>query len=149
MRARVWNRNDWPHTEKFKEEMITIPPGGFVEMDYEDAIQFKGQFTVLRTDGEKNPLPQFRKIIKVEKILDGSEGKPVPLICHATGKVAESAEELAKMNAEHVGILDPDSAKELEEQAKLRAENEELKARLAALEAGADKRGPGRPRKQA
>lgn len=148
-RAEVWNDNVYPHTETFKEKAYVIPPKSFIEMDYEDAIEFKSQFTPIKTDGEKNILPESYKMIRVVPIT-----KPevqVPLVCHATGKVAANAAELAAMNAEHVGQLEADSAKYLEDQAKLKSENEELKARLAALEAAAGeaKRGPGRPRKEA
>ena len=141
--AQVWNDNVHPHTEVFKEKTITIPPKSYISMDYDEAIEFKCQFTPIRHDGEKNPRPESFKMIRVVAVT-----KPevqLPLVCHATGKVAGNVEELAAMNAEHIGSLEAESAKQLEEQAKLKAENEELKARLAALEA---KRGPGRPPKE-
>lgn len=140
MRARVWNDNVHPHLELFKEQKIVIPPLGFIEMDYEDAMEFKSQFTVPVTDGEKNPIAKHFKMIRVEA--GGATTAVLPLICHATGKIASSPEELAKMNAEHVGMLDTESAKELEEAARLKAENAELRAKLEAATA---KRAPGRP----
>lgn len=146
-RAQVWNDNTYPHKESFRGSDISIPPKGFVEMDYDDAVEFKCQFTPIKTDGEKNPLPESFKMIRVVRL---DAAKPVmPLVCHATGKVASSPEELAQWNAEHVGQLAEEAKKELEEQAQLRAENEALKAQLAALTAGEPKRGPGRPRKEA
>lgn len=147
MRARVWNDNVHPHIEMFKEKRIEIAAGGFIEMDYEEAIEFKSSFTVPVTDGEKNPIPMHFKKIRVET--GGAPATVLPLICHATGKIASSPEELAKMNAEHVGMLDTESAAELEAAARLKAENDELKAKIAALEAAAAKPGPGRPRKTA
>ncbi len=156
MRAQVWNDNTYPHEELFKEKLIKIAPKSFVEFDaLEDANEFKGQFTSLRTDGEKNPLPQFFKMIRIVPI-DGNEpSAAAPLICHATGKVAANEAELAKMNLEHADKLDPESKKQIESMAKLEEENAALKARLAALEAPqaeapageTDEGRRGRPRK--
>lgn len=42
--VKVWNKNTFPHEEKFKGTEILIPAGGFVKMDYDEAILFKGQF---------------------------------------------------------------------------------------------------------
>lgn len=148
-RAQVWNDNVHPHTERFKDREISIPAKSFIEMDYDDAIEFKCQFTPIKTDGEKNPLPEGFKMIRVVPM--AAVQAPAPLVCHATGKVASSPEELAKMEAEHLGQLDEGSKKELEASAALRRENEELKRKLADLTAAkaSDKRGPGRPRKEA
>ena len=139
--AKVWNDNldprapngiGWPHKERFKEKLIEIPAGEAIEMDYEDAIEFKSQFTPILHDGEKNVLPSSYKKIRVERLADPAT--VVPLVCHMTGKIAASPEELAKMNAEHIGQLDAESKKQLETAAALKAENDALKARLAALE---------------
>ncbi len=131
--AQVWNDNVHPHSEVFKEKTITIAPKSFVEMDYDDAMEFKSKFTPIKTDGEKNPLPTGFKMIRVVPLETPTVA--AQLICHATGKVASSPEELAQMNAEHIGQLDADSKKQIEQQAELRAENDALKARLSAIEA--------------
>ncbi len=153
MRAQVWNDNTYPHKEVFKEKVIEIAPKSFVEFDaVEDAVEFRGQITPLRTDGEKNPLPQFYKMIRVVPI-DGSQTTSAPnLICHATGRVAANEAELAKMNLEHFDKLDGESKKQIETLAKLEEENAALKAKLAALEApesggDTDEGRRGRPRK--
>ncbi len=143
MRAKVWNDNVHPHVEMFKEQRISIPARGFVEMDYEEAMEFKSQFTVPVTDGEKNPIEKHFKKIRVEAA--GATSSAQPLICHATGKIASSPEELAKMNAEHADKLDADSAKELEDLVRLKAENAELQAKLAAM---TEKRPPDRPNRK-
>lgn len=158
MRAQVWNDNDYPHSEMFKEQRITIAPHSFIEMDaVEDAHEFKCQMTPLRTDGEKNPLPQYFKKIRVVPIPGGAQA-PQPLICHATGKMAANQAELDKMNAEYIGLLEEASKEQIAEAEALKEEVAILKARLATLEAlgpdvaGVDpdefKRGPGRPKKQ-
>jgi hypothetical protein len=144
--ARVWNDNVYPHTEKFKEQEITIPPKSFIEMDYHEAKEFRSQFTAIKTDGERNPLPQSFKMIRVEK-LGTDEAVNLPLVCHATGKLAASEAELAKMNAEHIGNLEEKSKETLETTARLQKEIDDLKAALAERVA-AEKRGPGRPKKE-
>jgi hypothetical protein len=147
-KARVWNDNDYPHTEKFKGETISIAAHAYIEMDYDDAKQFEGQYTPIITDGEKNPLPQFKKKIRIENLADGSQSTPAPLVCHATGQKAESADELRKLNAMHVDMLSDEDREKAEEAEALRQENEALKAQLAALQSQ-EKRKPGRPRKEA
>lgn len=146
MRARVWNDNAYPHQENFKGKVISIASKEFVEMDYDDAKELEGQFTPIRTDGEKNPLPQYFKMIRVEPI-NGSE-KPLPerFVCHATGKVAGSADELKKMLAENEHLLESESKKYLDDKKALEDEVEALRAELAAAK---EKRGPGRPKKEA
>lgn len=141
--ARVYNDNVHPHTEVFKEKTISIAAKSFIEMDYDDAIEFKSAFTPIKTDGEKNPLPTSFKMIRVVPV-DRVE-TPLPLVCHATGKLAKDAAELATMNAQHIDALEAESRKIVDESAALKAENEALRAQLAAQ---AEKRGPGRPRKE-
>ncbi|MES3012629.1 MAG: hypothetical protein V4750_02730 [Pseudomonadota bacterium] len=137
--ARVYNDNVHPHTEVFKEKTISIAPKSFIEMDLEDAIEFKSNFTPIKTDGEKNPLPESFKMIRVVAI-DKAE-TAMPLICHATGKIAANAAELAAMNAEHIDALEADSRKLVDEAAALKAENEALKAQLAAQTAPRARKG--------
>jgi hypothetical protein len=42
--VKVWNRNSHDHVDKFKGSEIKIPAGKFIEMDYDEAILFKGKF---------------------------------------------------------------------------------------------------------
>lgn len=44
MNVKIWNKNSITHREKYKGVWIEIPPGKAIEMDYHDAIDFKGQF---------------------------------------------------------------------------------------------------------
>lgn len=44
MMVKIWNKNSIVHREKYKGVWIEIPPGKAIEMDYHDAIDFKGQF---------------------------------------------------------------------------------------------------------
>ncbi len=147
MRVKVWNDNIYPHVEMFKDVKIEIPSKGFVEMDYEDAIYFKSQFTVPVTDGERNPIDKHFKMIRLE--VPKIAVAPNPLMCHATGKIAANAAELAAMNAANAHLLaDPDDAS-----VRLKDRNDALEAEVAELRARLapepEKRGPGRPRKEA
>jgi hypothetical protein len=146
MQARVWNDNTYPHTETFKEKTITIAPKSHIEMDYDEAKEFKSKFTPIKTDGEGNPLPESFKMIRIEK-LGAPEAATLPLVCHATGKVAANPAELARMNAEHFGQLEEKSKETLETNARLLKEIDELRAALAERVAQ-EKKGPGRPKKE-
>jgi len=148
MQARVWNDNVHPHTERFKGKVITIPAKEFIPMDYDEAKEFEGQFTPIVTDGERNPKPESFKMIRVEKLMHGAltaVAGPQSLVCHFTGRVAANLAELERMNAEHVDQLEAGSRDLVEDNAKLRAELDSLKASFAARE---DKKPVGRPKKE-
>lgn len=111
--VKVWNDNTVEHVEKFKDDTVRIPAGGFVEMDYFDAVSFQGQFTGLRMLGPNNPDPRGFKMIRVDE-----PGEPVVKedknVFHATGKAFESRDELiafakayAQANGE-LAVRDPD-----------------------------------------
>lgn len=85
---RVYNRHPegMTHREKYKEQMITIPAGGFVLMDYEDAVQFRGQYFPMKKNAQGAPDPASFKVIHLEP--DNAEVKaaPVEFICHFDGR---------------------------------------------------------------
>lgn len=164
-KAKVWNDNDYVHQEVFKGDKIVIEPHSFIEMDWEEAIQFKGQFTGLAPIKEEadefggvgEPDPRFFKKIRVEHV------KPEDIfpehgtfINPATGKVFTTRQALeadtrayAAQNS-HRLVADP----ELDKQRA--AQSDEIKAlkdqveRLTAMHAAqGEKKGPGRPKKEA
>ena len=146
--VKVWNDHTIDHVERFKGEVIKIPAGGHIIMDYIDAEDFKGQYFGMRMLGPNNPDPKTFKMIRVEKPLEPVV-KPDPNVFHATGQVMGSpAEVIAMANA--LKALKPELAVEDREldnsAAAMKAENEALKAQLAELQA---KRKPGRPAKAA
>ncbi len=112
MKVKVWNDNKYPHSETFKGQLITIEAGGFVEMEFEDAVDFKGQFTAPRLDGNDAPDPRFFKMIRHEWP-SGPIVKADPLVCHADGSKAESAAELLTRLASysHLAVKDADAEK--------------------------------------
>lgn len=141
--AKIWNDNIYPHREMYKGDWIEIPAGGFISMDWDEAKQFEGQFFAMHknADGLTQDPKSFKKI-RLE-LCDGAVIAPVQLVCHATGKIAKDANDLKAMNAEHEGLLDEESKKQVDEIKAKDAEIEALKAELASAKV---KRG-GRPKK--
>jgi hypothetical protein len=147
--VKVWNDHTQEHVEKFKNQTIRIAAGGYVEMDYIDAIDFKGQFFGMRMLGPNNPDPKCFKMIRVEE-----PSEPVvkadPNVLHATGKVMSSPAEVLQM-AKAIAALNPDlvaTDKDLDaKQSSLAAENAKLRAELAALQ---ERKKPGpKPKERA
>lgn len=97
---RVWNKhpNSITHAEKFRDDMITIKAGEYVLMDYEDAVQFKGQWTPMRKNAQGADDPAGFKVIFIEP---HSEESPVgeakgssEFICNRDGRKFYSQKEL-------------------------------------------------------
>lgn len=82
MLAKVWNDNVHPHKEVFKEKTIEIPPKGFVTMEWEDAVDFRGKYTPIALDGGGAPLSTSFKMIRLERISD-EVAKPTGMKCQA------------------------------------------------------------------
>lgn len=151
--VKVWNDNIYPHVEKFKGKMVEIPSKEFVEMDYDDAKQFQGQFKPPILNGQGHD-PRGYKMIRVER---PAKDKADPLMNHANGIVAGSEEEfkesvkqyahmaiqeekvaenkLRKANEEHAAVMSEvkdligDMRKDLDE---VRKENDELRGAMGA-----------------
>lgn len=149
--VKVWNDNDYVHAEVFKGNLITIPAHGHVEMDYVDACEFRGQYTPIKMITDGNPDPRAFKKIRVE-----NPTSPIfkdQNVLHATGQVASSAGELAAL-AKAFAALNPDAVARAEdgpakEETVSKSQYDDVLARLAALESQTEKRGPGRPKKEA
>lgn len=100
MRARVWNDN--PHTdwnETFKGDKVHIPSGKFVEMEFYDANEFRGQFSPIRILPNDSEDPKSYKMIRIEK-LDNKEAGEIELQksfpCNLCKKAFSSEETLLK-----------------------------------------------------
>ena len=149
--VKVWNDNKHPHTEEFKGTKITIPAGGSIEMEWEEAIEFKGAFTSIKRDGSGNALPESYKMIRVERPaqLPFRDEKQV---FHATGQTFQTPAEMVAF-AKAYAAQNPDRVVEGTSSDTVSVKKEELDAllaRVAALESQApEKRGPGRPKKEA
>lgn len=101
MRAKVWNDNDLDVNDKFKGDPIHIPAHGFIEMDFYDGNQYRGQFVPpLMENGVQNP--KSMKKIRVEKIESGSEDPQTVHACMQCKKTYESEPVLkAHIETEH------------------------------------------------
>lgn len=98
MKVKVWNDNIFPHRERFKGEFIDIPAKAFVEMEEDDAIMFRGQFSSIVTDADGRPKQESFKMIRIEKP-EGVKEKTVqndPNKCFACGKILSNQGELAQ-----------------------------------------------------
>jgi len=78
------------HVEKFKDVEYRIPFGEFVEMDYEDAVQFKGQYFPMKLNAMNVQDPSSYKMIKIEPVDAVSEAESVSakqvFVSHIDGK---------------------------------------------------------------
>lgn len=152
-KVKVWNDNKYPHTETFKGDKITIPAGGFIEMDYVEAVEFQGQFTPIKKLGTGADDPTGFKMIRVEQPKE-PVFKEDPNMVHATGKMLGSPAEVLAF-AKAYAAANPDLLPQKPEGVQdgsvtlSKAEFDGLLARMAALESQTEKRGPGRPKKQA
>jgi hypothetical protein len=97
MKYEVWNKHPHGliHKEKFKGDDIVIPANGFVLMDYEDAVQFKGQMVPMIKTGMGTQDPASFKCIHLVAHKGDSVPTPVPeYVCNMDGKKFTSQKEL-------------------------------------------------------
>tara|TARA_R110000868_G_scaffold62962_3_gene189966 strand:- start:19733 stop:20128 length:396 start_codon:yes stop_codon:yes gene_type:complete len=88
MKAKVWNDNDYVYKEYFKGDNIVIPPKSFIEMDYDEAVMFRGTFNSIVRDADGQPKRESYKMIRIEKPqgADEVQTKVDPNKCIACGK---------------------------------------------------------------
>lgn len=116
MKVRVWNDNTHPHTEMFKGDKIHIPAGKYVEMEFYEAHEFRGQYTPILRDFDGNPVESSYKKIRIEKIEGATakdEGQPEGKVsCQACGKGFLSSKDLEEhIDEMHIDqITDPEVA---------------------------------------
>ncbi len=112
MIVKVFNDNVHDHKEDFKGTKLLIPAKGYIEMEYEEAVQFQGQCTGVAPQGEDGaPDARFYKMIRVEHVAPELVFKDDALTNHLTGKKASSADELRAVLAEfaHLRVSDKDA----------------------------------------
>jgi len=68
MKVKVWNNNTVEWKEKFKGEDIVIPSKGYIEMEFYEAHEFKGQFAPIKIKGDGTQDPTSFKMIKVDAL---------------------------------------------------------------------------------
>jgi hypothetical protein len=99
MKAKVWNDNKWVYTEKFNGDQITIPAGGYIEMEYMEAVQFKGTMNSIIRDADGAPKAESFKMIRVEPMGDlnkEAKSQVSELVCQACTYKAVDQVDLAK-----------------------------------------------------
>ena len=123
--VRVYNDNIHEHREKFRGVEIVIPAGEFVEMDREDAVLFKSQFTpVIRNKGGRDD-PKGFKMIRIEYAPTAENVKDVvaeheaSMTCTACGFRAGSTAGLkAHIRAKHADqMVDAEAREALQNEA--------------------------------
>lgn len=136
MKWRVYNMHPqgFTHTEKFRDEMISIKAGSFVLMDYEDAVLFKGQYFPTKMDAMNQQDPKTFKCIKIEAEEAGSKPELIKTyVCHVDGKEFPSKAELEAYVQAKYGELEPFKDEALDAEIEKHASEE------------APRRKPGRP----
>jgi hypothetical protein len=97
--VKVWNDNIHPYQETFKEIKILIPPKGYVQMEEDEAIMFRGSLgdsAIFDADG--NPDPRGYKMIRLEynsKSDTNAAPKVNPPTCQACAFEAASEKDLS------------------------------------------------------
>jgi len=103
-KVRVYNDNVFDHEEKFRGDIVKIPAKGFVEMEREDAVLFKSQFTSPKFGGDGVQEMESYKMIRLAPIENQAPDVPVNSdhICMVCGFEAKSKSGLlAHARAQH------------------------------------------------
>ena len=153
-KVKVWNDNIYDFTSTFKGEKLTVPAGGFVLLDFEEAQEFRGQWSPMPPEDFAGDERTFYKMIRVEA---GPAGYVVPtgFINQVPGQRFETQKELDFSLEPYRGRLVKDELADKEandasnnKEALLHAEIARLRQELAEANEPEEKRGPGRPRKK-
>lgn len=134
---RVYNMHPegMTHREKFRETLLEIPAGGYVLMDYEDAVQFRSQYFPMKKNAQGAADPASFKCIVLKPDGDVTEVPTTTakeFVCHFDGaKFPTQAmlDNYIKQNYAEQTFKDDEIEAEIEREAKV-------------------KRGPGRPAKE-
>jgi len=109
----VWNKHPegLTHEEKFKGETIKIKAGEYILMDYEEAVQFKGQYFPIKLRGDNTQDPATFKVIELKPDSPTEAQKPV-FVCPIDGKKFETQSELDAYLVANFGdrpkVVDPE-----------------------------------------
>lgn len=113
MRVRVYNDNSYPYKEMYKGELIDIPAGKYVEMEFEDAVDFKGTYVPIKVDGGGTPLKQSYKKIRIVKPADFKNESPEFFLCQSCGEKFTSQSELdSHIDSKHLNQMADEDEKE-------------------------------------
>jgi len=96
MLVKIWNDHNETYKEEFNNELISIPPGEFHEMQRGAAVKFLSSFKPFKRDGVGEELGIKKLRMEIDPVLRAKELKqPIPS-CMKCGK--EFANELMLEN---------------------------------------------------
>jgi hypothetical protein len=102
---KVWNENSYPYEEKFRDNLIKIPPKGHVLMEKDEADTFFGTFKPPVLDGDGNHHPSGFKMLRLEPV-GKQEAAAAVFPCNVCNYKASSAEDLDEhSDANHLDRL--------------------------------------------
>ena len=111
-KVKVWNDNNHPFQQRFKGEQIKIEANSFIEMNWDDAIQFKSYPHPMKFDGMGNQAPESFKMIRIEGSGVPAAGyQVVAFRCQKDGSLHPSKEALDAHIATLDGFADPEGEK--------------------------------------
>lgn len=123
--VKVWNDNKLDFTQEFKGKKVVVPAGEYVEMDWDDAIEFKSEYYPPVFDGTGVQKPESYKMIRIEGKLRDPEA--TDWVCAACGDKLASEDDLdAHIDRFHLDELED------EEVAQKRKAKQQVKNRLEA-----------------
>lgn len=95
-KVKVYNDNMFDFKQKFRDEFIAIKAGGFVEMDYEDAVTFLGKPHGMKFDGHGHQKPESYKMLRIDGKQIQEDTKVTAFMCHKDGSLHATKELLDK-----------------------------------------------------
>ncbi len=91
--AKIWNDNELPFEQVFKEEKIRIPAKSYIEMEYDEAVAFKSYPFPMKFDGMGQQLKESYKMLRVDGKPDGGN-RVLAYKCQADGSLHGSQDAL-------------------------------------------------------
>lgn len=92
--VKVWNKNMHPLEERFRDQQIKIPPGGYIVMDEEEAELYRGQFKPILKTADGGHDPKGFKMLFIEPDHKQEPKNLNPHLCQACKFAGASKEEL-------------------------------------------------------
>jgi hypothetical protein len=112
--VKVVNKNIHPFSQEHQGVMLTIPAGGYIEMEYCEAEDFIGTYSPMWKGADDQPDPRSFKKLVIEKPKGfDPHHRPRSFKCQACGFEARDEDELrAHSEVEHLDAMADDDAKE-------------------------------------
>ena len=66
MKVKVYNNNKYPFEQEFKGVKIRIEAKKYIEMEYDEAVDFKSSYSPVLVDGDGQPLPISFKMLSLD-----------------------------------------------------------------------------------